>query len=54
MASAGKDERARVAYELMERITRIAVSLPEHTVIPYPNMPSRKYGKNLPQANYHE
>ena len=54
MASSGKDERARVAYELMERITRIAVSLPEHTVIPYPNMPSRKYGKNLPQENYHE
>ena len=41
-------ERARICDALMDRITDIAVSLPEHTVVPYPNIPKRDYPKNIP------
>lgn len=41
-------ERRRICGELMDAITAMAVSLPEHTVIPYPNVPKRQYPKNLP------
>ena len=47
-----KDERKRICGELMDAITEIAVSLPEHTVIPYPNISARHYGKNIPLEVY--
>ena len=45
-------ERERICGLLMDRITEIAVSLPEHTVIPYPNMPKSEYHKNIPLEVY--
>jgi len=42
------EERQRIKEYLMEEITAIAVSLPEHTVIPYPNLPRSAYPKNIP------
>ena len=39
-------ERSRICRSLMEEITRIAVSLPEHTVVPYPNISKKQYPKN--------
>ena len=41
-------ERKRICDAMMEEITSIAVSLPEHTVVPYPNIPKRLYPKNTP------
>ena len=46
------EERTRICNALMDRITQIAVSLPEHTVIPYPNVSKKHYGKNLPLEDY--
>lgn len=40
-------ERERICRLLMERITEIAVSLPEHTVIPYQNILRREYCSNI-------
>lgn len=40
------EERKRICAALMEEITRMAKSLPEHTVIPYRNIPRRLYPKN--------
>lgn len=40
------DERRRVCDYLMEEITSIAEDLPEHTVIPYRNIPKKLYPKN--------
>ena len=42
------EERRRICDELMDAITDMAVSLPEHTVIPYPNIPRKQYPKNIP------
>ena len=39
-------ERERISKAMMEGITEIASSLPEHTVVPYPNMPSSEYPTN--------
>lgn len=39
-------ERERIRKELMESITQIAVSLPPHTVVPYPNVPKKQYPSN--------
>ncbi len=47
-----KTERRRICDELMDAITDIAVSLPEHKVVPYPNVPARYYGKNIPLEVY--
>lgn len=47
-----KAERSRICNALMDGITEIAISLPEHTVIPYPNISSRYYGKNIPLEVY--
>ena len=33
---------------LMDEITAMAVSLPEHTVVPYTNVPKKQYPKNIP------
>jgi len=45
-------ERSRICNALMDDITRMAVSLPEHTVVPYPNIPKRDYPKNIPLEVY--
>jgi hypothetical protein len=39
-------ERKRISKAMMDGITEIARSLPEHTVVPYPNMPSGQYPIN--------
>jgi hypothetical protein len=39
-------ERERIRRYLMENITDIARSLPEHTVVPYRNIPRKLYPKN--------
>ena len=46
------DERRRICDALMDAITDIAVAQPEHTVIPYPNIPKRLYPKNIPLEVY--
>lgn len=40
------EERRRICDYLMSEITDIARSLPEHTVIPYRNIPKKQYPKN--------
>lgn len=42
-----EEERRRISCCLMDRITEMAVSLPEHTVIPYQNIPRREYRSNI-------
>ena len=44
----GKEERRRISGELMDAITEIAVSLPRHRVVPYPNIPKKDYPYNIP------
>lgn len=46
------DERRRICTELMDSITAMAVSQPEHTVVPYPNIPKKLYPKNVPLEVY--
>ena len=46
------EERERICTELMDAITAMAVSLPEHTVVPYPNIPKKDYPKNIPLEVY--
>ena len=41
-----EEERNRIVAAMAESITRLAVSLPEHTVIPYLNIPKDRYPKN--------
>ena len=43
-----EEERARICGYLMDEITRMADRLPEHTVVPYLNLPKRDYPKNKP------
>ena len=45
-------ERARVSSALMDAVTAMAVALPEHTVVPYPNIPKSEYPKNIPLKVY--
>ncbi len=40
------EERRRICDCLMKEITDIAKNLPEHTVVPYRNIPKRLYPKN--------
>lgn len=47
-----KDERQRIKTELMNRITALAASQPEHTVVPYRNIGRRNYPKNIPIEVY--
>ena len=42
------EERQRIKEYLMAEITRIAEELPEHTVVPYLNLPKKSYPKNTP------
>ncbi len=39
-------ERVRVAAALMDAITNTALSLPPHTVVPYPNLPKREWPRS--------
>ena len=48
------EERRRICRYLMDEITNIAVSLPEHTVIPYRNIPKKLYPSNIPKEETHE
>lgn len=41
-----EEERKRICNALMEAITAMAEALPEHIVIPYPNMPAKEYQKS--------
>lgn len=41
-------ERARLKNALMDAITDLALSLPRHRVVPYPNVPRREYPYNKP------
>lgn len=43
-------ERERICAVLRDEITAMAEALPEHTVIPYRNIPRRNYPKNRPQT----
>lgn len=45
-----KAECARICDYLMEEITKIAYSLPKHTVVPYPNIPKKDYPTNIPEV----
>lgn len=40
-------ERVRICNYLMDAITQIATGLPEHTVVPYANIPKKEYGTNI-------
>lgn len=42
-------ERERICRYLMDEITAIAQSLPEHTVVPYRNVPKKQYPLNRPK-----
>lgn len=47
------EERKRICTYLMNEITRIACSLPEHIVVPYNNISKKEYGTNIPkEASY--
>lgn len=48
------EERTRICQELMESITALAVALPEHTVVPYPNIPKKDYPSNIKEKNHEE
>jgi len=41
-------ERSRIRDILMERITDLGCALPEHTVVPYRNIPKKDYPSNIP------
>ncbi len=41
-----KEECRRVSSYLMTKITQMACALPEHTVVPYRNIPKKYYPKN--------
>lgn len=44
-----KEERKRICDHLMNEITGIACNLPEHTVVPYNNIPKKDYPLNIPK-----
>ncbi len=46
------EERGRICAALMEAITKIACALPEHTVVPYRNIPKSQYPSNLAKEAY--
>ena len=49
-----EEERRRICEYLMEQVTQIAWSLPEHTVVPYPNIPKKQYPLNTQQEAPYE
>ncbi len=48
-----EEERRRICNYLMQEITEIACALPEHTVIPYRNIPKKYYPSNIPKEENH-
>jgi len=42
-----EEERRRISTYLMEEVTGIAVQLPRHTVVPYPNVSPKYYPINI-------
>lgn len=44
--NSAEEERSRVCEYLADEITKIARELPEHTVVPYRNIPKKKYLTN--------
>ena len=51
-AAPAEEERTRICGALMDAVTAMAVAMPEHTVIPYPNIPKKQYPKNVPLEVY--
>ena len=47
-----ESERRRICDYLMTEITEIACSLPEHTVVPYRNIPKKNYPSNIPKEAF--
>lgn len=47
-------ERQRICHYLMQEITDIACALPEHTVVPYRNIPKKDYPSNIPKEPVYE
>ena len=47
-----EEEKLRLCHGLMDAVTQMAVELPEHTVVPYPNVSARHYPKNIPLEDY--
>ena len=47
-------ERRRICTYLMDEITAIAEALPEHTVVPYRNIPKKDYPSNIPKERVYE
>ena len=47
-------ERERIRHYLMTEITAIAEALPEHTVVPYRNIPKKLYPTNKPKEDNYE
>lgn len=47
-----EEERLRITNYLMNQITEIAVGLPYHIVVPYPNMPKKNYPTNRPKEEH--
>ena len=47
-------ERSRIRDYLMQEITDIACALPEHTVVPYRNIPKKYYPSNKRKEEPHE
>ena len=45
-AASAETERERVAAALMDRITAMALALPPHRVVPYPNVPRRDFSRS--------
>jgi len=48
-----EEERRRICDYLMNEITQIACSLPEHTVVPYRNIPKKLYPSNIQKGESH-
>lgn len=46
-----EQQREDICSYLLKEITDIAISLPEHTVIPYPNIPKKYYPSNKAGEN---
>lgn len=47
-------ERRRICQYLMTEISDMACSLPEHTVVPYKNIPKKDYPLNIPKEAANE
>lgn len=43
-----EDQRKKIAEYLMDSVTEMAIVLPRHRVVPYPNLPKKEYLFNKP------